>query len=235
MDALLPASLLAAPLLGGAPLGAEPASAGPSAPTETPAPALVSPWALQVEVTDPEGLPVPGASVELESRLFVGGRRVLYADEEGRVRFESLPAGDVWVTVTHHGYDTGERRVLLPTTVERRLMRVSMVLRFAEPLIVDPWWSAVIRMGRGPDPVVLDSDGALGFVPGARDPNTQTLLAVPGWVVIDHGPQDLGALGWDEPAAPNVGVFLAWAEVPAGPTAGPTGYRRGPLQVLGPR
>lgn len=57
-------------------------------------------------VSDPDGKPVPGATVTISSPALIGGSRVDYTNELGVFRFPSLPVGAYAVTVTLEGFQT---------------------------------------------------------------------------------------------------------------------------------
>lgn len=57
-------------------------------------------------VSDPEGKPVPGATVTISSPALIGGSRTDYTNELGVFRFPSLPVGAYSVAVTLEGFQT---------------------------------------------------------------------------------------------------------------------------------
>lgn len=57
-------------------------------------------------VSDPDGKPVPGATVTITSRSLIGGSKVDITNEEGAFRFPALPVGTYSVSVTLEGFQT---------------------------------------------------------------------------------------------------------------------------------
>lgn len=57
-------------------------------------------------VSDPDGKPVPGATVTISSPALIGGSKVDYTNEDGVFRFPALPVGTYSVTVTLEGFQT---------------------------------------------------------------------------------------------------------------------------------
>jgi len=60
---------------------------------------------IQGQVMDPEGLPLPGATVTIASPQLIGGERVATTGADGRFRFPALPVGDYTVQALLQGFD----------------------------------------------------------------------------------------------------------------------------------
>ena len=72
------------------------------------------------EVTDEEGTPLPGVTVEISSPSLMGGVHSQIASENGRYRFINLPPGTYKLVFSLNGFQTVERqkiKVSLNTTV----------------------------------------------------------------------------------------------------------------------
>jgi len=83
------------------------------------------------EVTDEEGAPLPGVTVEISSPSLMGGVHSQIASEDGRYRFINLPPGTYKLVFSINGFQTVERqniKVSLNTTVtEDMILKQSTV------------------------------------------------------------------------------------------------------------
>lgn len=100
---------------------------------------------LRGVVNDPDGQPIPGATVTIKSASLIGGTRTLETNESGVFRFPSLPVGLYSVEVTLQGYQTVRAeniKVSLDATANVPLtMRQTMseaVNVVAEAPLIDP-------------------------------------------------------------------------------------------------
>ncbi|MFN7142593.1 MAG: carboxypeptidase regulatory-like domain-containing protein [Myxococcota bacterium] len=71
--------------------------------TSRPALAVEVTGQIRGEVVDTDGLPIPGATVTVESPNFLGGATA-QTDEEGRFRFVALPPGEYTVSILKSGF-----------------------------------------------------------------------------------------------------------------------------------
>lgn len=71
--------------------------------TSRPALAVEVTGQIRGEVVDSDGLPIPGATVTVESPNFLGGATA-QTDEEGRFRFVALPPGEYTVSILKSGF-----------------------------------------------------------------------------------------------------------------------------------
>ena len=73
-------------------------------------------------VNDPDGKPVPGATVTISSPALIGGSRTAYTNELGVFRFPSLPVGTYTVSATLSGFRTVENRDVTLEVGQKRTM-----------------------------------------------------------------------------------------------------------------
>jgi hypothetical protein len=59
---------------------------------------------IRGELKDPDGGPIPGATVTISSDALIGGSRISYSNEAGVFRFPSVPLGTYTVEVTMEGF-----------------------------------------------------------------------------------------------------------------------------------
>lgn len=80
------------------------------------------------EITDEEGTPLPGVTVEISSPSLMGGVHSQIASEDGGYRFSNLPPGTYKLVFSLDGFQT----------VERQNIRVSLNTTVTEDIILKP-------------------------------------------------------------------------------------------------
>ncbi|PWT88401.1 MAG: hypothetical protein C5B54_10690, partial [Acidobacteria bacterium] len=70
--------------------------------------AQVTTGSMKGVITDPDGKPVPGATVTISSSALLGGTRTAYTNDTGTFRFPSLPIGTYSVQVNLEGFEKVE-------------------------------------------------------------------------------------------------------------------------------
>ncbi|MBE3145350.1 MAG: TonB-dependent receptor, partial [Planctomycetes bacterium] len=86
---------------------------------------------IQGNVTDTQGVPLPGATVIVASPNLIGGHRSVVADKDGFYQFRSLPIGAYKVTVSMPSFDTLVKSGLaihanLTSTVDFKMPQTAM-------------------------------------------------------------------------------------------------------------
>ncbi len=61
---------------------------------------------IQGQIADPEGLPLPGATVTIASPQLIGGEQVATTGSDGRYRFPALPPGNYTVQASLQGFES---------------------------------------------------------------------------------------------------------------------------------
>jgi hypothetical protein len=59
---------------------------------------------IRGEIKDPDGGPIPGATITITSDALIGGSRISYSNEAGVFRFPAVPLGTYTVEVTMEGF-----------------------------------------------------------------------------------------------------------------------------------
>ena len=91
---------------------------------------------LRGDVSDPDGQPIPGATITISSASLPGGSRVAFSGEAGAYRFTAVPPGTYNILVEMDGFQTVSSEAVRVNINSTESTKFVMYAEFAEAVTV---------------------------------------------------------------------------------------------------